>query len=263
LLALTLAAAAGQAAAADLPEPRGWRRAGETETYDRKSVWQAINGAAELFVAYGFVSLRTQGYRAGKVQVTVQLYEQITPLGAFGVFQREGGAKAPPPGSCLGLKGRHYIKVLAVRGDLDASRCRGLLEALKRTLPGKTELPPELRLLPSHGQVPGSLGYARKSYLGTRRLQNCLYASYSRKGARPYTLFAVLPAPQQGAQDVWNGLAAHWKPVLRGGLEVIATKIPYTGSVALVRRGDAVLGAAGVGDLQATVTLLRGLTRPE
>ena len=260
LLALVSAVAAGTGHAAELPTPEGWRPAGKTETYDRKTVWQAIDGAAELFVSYGFASLRTRDYaaRTDKARITVQIYEQTSALGAFGVFQREGGGASQ---ACLGLKGRHYIKVLAIQGELGGERCKRLLAALRSALPGDDALPRELALLPARGQVPGSLGYTRESFLGTRRLQRCLHASYARKAAKPYTLFVVLPGPKQGAQDVWKALASHWKPVRQGGLEVISTAIPYKGTVALLRRDGAVLGAVGVGDLAATVALLRGLPR--
>jgi len=259
-LALLSTLAAGAGHGAELPPLEGWRPAGQTETYDRKSVWQAIDGAAELFVSYGFASLRTRDYaaREGKTRITVQVYEQTSALGAFGVFQREGGNASR---TCLGLKGRHYIKVLAIQGALGGERCRRLLGALKAALPGEEALPRELGLLPARGQVPRSLGYTREGFLGTRRLQRCLHASYVRKGAKPYTLFVVLPGPKQSAQDVWKALAAHWKPVRQGGLEVISTAIPYKGTLALLRRDGAVLGAVGVGDLAATVALLRGLPR--
>lgn len=259
-LALLSTLAAGAGHAAELPALEGWRPAGKTETYDRKTVWQAIDGAAELFVSYGFASLRTRDYaaRGGKARITVQVYEQTSALGAFGVFQREGGGASP---GCLGLKGRHYIKVLAIEGELGRGGCKRLLAGLKAALPGGDALPRELALLPERGQVPGSLGYTRESFLGTRRLRRCLHASYARKGATPYTLFVVLPGPKQSAQDAWKALAGHWKPRRQGGLEVIATEIPYRGTVALLRRDGAVLGAVGVGDLAATVALLRGLPR--
>lgn len=268
LLAATITAPAADAHAAELPELRGWRRVGRTAIHDKKTVWQAIDGAAELFVAYGFRSLRQQEYRSGGLALTVQVYEQSTPLGAFGVFARErppdgeslglGAASAfAAGGHCLAYKARYYLKLLALRGSLTRDSCRQLLAGLTRWLGGDDAPPRELALLPAAGQVVGSLGYTRRSCLGTRRLSNCLHADYRREGGKPYTRLVVLPGPEQSVGALWGELAAHWKVRRQGKLELIVTRLPYRGTVALVRRDDVLVGAVGVGDVAATVAVLR------
>lgn len=271
-LALTLAAAAH--ADSGLPEIDGWTRAGKPASYDRATIWQAIDGAAELFVAFGFRSLREQGYEAAGIKVTAQLYEQGSALDAFGVFARERPPGASPlevgaggafgaGGQCLAHQGAHYLKLIAVKGKLERPRCASLLAALCRGLPGARTLPPELRLLPAKGMIEGSLGYAPKSFLSTRRLQRCVHADYQpRKESKPYTLFVLLPQPGKNVEAAWHALSAQVKPQRLGGLELCAWQLPYRGTVGVARNHGALLGAVGVGDAKATAEVLRSWPAP-
>jgi hypothetical protein len=253
---------------------KGWRAEGELESYDKKTVWQAINGAAELHVAFGFRGLRQQELvsrkRGDRLAVTAQIYDQGTRLGAFGVFARERPPKAKTldagadaayhRGShCLAYKARHYVKVKPLRGTLTQKACRALLAGLTAGLPGDRSPPAELALLPTDGRV--SLGFTRRSFLGTRRLSRCVHGSYRTGAGKSYTLFVMLPAPKQTIEDRLRELARHWKRQRVEGLEVLATRLPYRGTVALVRAGSVLIGAAGVGDLGATVALLRKLKK--
>lgn len=247
----------------------GWKKRGKATSYDRTTIWQAINGAAPLFISYGFRSLREQTYRAkGKREVAAQVYDQATPLGAFGVFSRERPPKAAKVGAvgafasgghCLAYKGRFYIKIVTSVGVLTRAECATLVAQVAAPLQGADKLPPQLALLPVKGRVTGSLGYTRRAYLGTRRLRDCLHASYTREAGKPYTLFIMLPGPGEDAAAAWRRLAKHWKPRAVGGLKLLVATIPYRGEVALTRRGEALIGAAGVGDLKATAALLRRL----
>ena len=257
LVVLVLLLVGTPARAADLPAIKGWHKAGPTESYDRATVWQAIDGAAELFVAYGFRGLRTQDYRRGKLRVTVQVYEQQSALDAFGVLGRERPADPKVP-HCLARKGRHYIKVLTIQGELDARRCRGLLAALGKALPGADGPPPELALLPSSGRVTGSAGYTRKSYLGSRRLQRCLHASYRSGDSKPYILFLMLPGPKRSVDALWKEQAAHFKAQRLDGTPLLSGSIPYRGTLVLMRGKAGLRGVVGAGDLRASAAALRG-----
>lgn len=265
-------AAAKKAKPKAFPAIKGWRKQGKPTFYGRDTVWQAINGAAELFVSYGFISLREQGYARKNGSLTVQLYDQGAPLGAFGVFARE----RPPEGKrlaaatdaaysagahCLGYKGRSYLKVVLNTGKLSRRSCSHLLATLAAWLPGSHKPPRALALLPEKGRVPGSARYTRRSFLGTKRLRNCVHADYARGPdvKKRYTLFVMLPKKGESAMAAWKRLAAHWKAVDVGGQKLLTTQIPYRGTVALAEREGLLVGASGVGDLTATAALLKNL----
>lgn len=256
------------------PAIKGWRKQGKPTFYGRDTVWQAINGAAELFVSYGFISLREQSYARKGGSLTVQLYDQGATLGAFGVFARErptegkrlAAATDAAYGAgahCLGYKGRTYLKVVLNTGKLSAQSCSRVLATLAAWLPGSNKPPRALALLPEKGRVPGSARYTQRSFLGTKHLRNCVHADYARgKDAKQrYTLFVMLPKKGESAAAAWKRLAAHWKAVDVGGQKLLTTQIPYRGTVALAERAGLLVGASGVGDLAATAALLRSLDK--
>ena len=248
-------------AAPPLPAPpAGWKTVGAPEAYDRSNVFEAIDGAAELFLAYELRSLRIQSYRKGETEVTVHVYDQARPLNAFGVFQRERppAAKALQVGTrgaivgdsqCMTFKAGHYVRAQTTRGRLSDADCRALLGAIVAGLPGDAAPPGELALLPSAGRVPGSEGYTRTSYLGTRDLRDAVHARYRGAGKATYSVFVLLTPAGKRPEDAFAALAARWTRSRHGALEVLSKTIPYQGALAVVRRGGHLLGVGGAGDL--------------
>jgi len=248
----------------DFPEVDGWTRAGDVLTYDADNLWEYIDGAAELFVAYDVQSCRTADLSSGDVTVTLDLYDMGTPLSAFGVFDQEASGESvdlrdataavlSPPFQALLLKGSTYAKVNTFEGELDMEHGRQLLEALARALPGSTDLPAELALLPSEGRVSGTEAYQAEAFLGLTELTDCVFADYSGNGEESWTGFVVVPAE---AEAVWERLSGDWTTVEHGDGTVLTKEVPYRGWVGVTRRGSEVLGVTGAADVEGLLTRL-------
>lgn len=234
------------------------------ETFDRQTVFRAINGAADIFLAYGFEQLHLRRYAREGLTIEVGAYEMTTPLAAFGVFARERPPKAvavagpqglaAPPWQCLLRKGAAYVKVGAMQGQLDGPACKQILTALASGLAGAPGPPAELGLLPAAGRQPDTEGYTRQAYLGLGELSDCVHARY-RIADRDLELFV----PLGPADATWKKLAAKWKAADDGQPPVLVRKIPYRGVVGVVRSAKGILGAtdADVGDV--TPKMLREL----
>ncbi len=198
--ALVLALPAGAAPADLLPKSgtaTDWPLRAEPRSYDRATLYEYIDGAADLFLAYGFESLAHGEYRArgeysGGVAreqklVTVDVYDMGAPVRAFGIFASERPAAATfLPAGQQGYVGdglgafwvdRYYVKVSAVEGASDADVVL-LAEATARVLPPGTGMPPELKRLPTTGRIAGTEGYVHQSALGHRFLQRVVSARY-------------------------------------------------------------------------------------
>jgi len=250
----------------DFPPVEGWSQVGDVLTYDADNLWEYINGAAELFVEFGVQTCRTADLVSGDVTVTVDLYDMGTPLNAFGVYEREKpGEDLPVPGATSGvvsapyqallLKGSTYVKVNTFEGGLTEDSGLQLLEALASALPGETERPSELALLPSEGKVPGTEGYKPLAFLGRAELSDCLYAEYSLAGEESWQGFVVLPA---ASASVWGSLSEHWESAEHDGETVYFTEVPYSGFVGVMRRGDRVFGVAEAEDQARMLARLQG-----
>jgi len=72
------------------PEIPGWKQSGEIETYSPQTLFEYINGAADLFLAYDFEELMIVEYQNDrKATLTVDVYRHRIPLLAFGIFSQE------------------------------------------------------------------------------------------------------------------------------------------------------------------------------
>jgi hypothetical protein len=268
LVALFLSCSEG---GVDFPQVEGWTRTGDVRVYDADTLWEYIDGAAELFVEYDVQTCRTADLASEDLVVTVDIYDMGTPLNAFGIFSRErpeGGAPLPeateavvsPPYQALLLKGGTYAKVNVVEGELTAATGGALLEAIARTLPGEAAYPSQLELLPQEGRVAGSEGYQTQGFLGLSELTHCLYAEYSDEGGQRWQGFVVLPEAGSSLDSVWDGLAGEWESLEHDGETLLHREIPYRGLAGLRRTPQAILGVSDAADQAELIHRLERLT---
>jgi hypothetical protein len=122
LTTATSAAPAEPDFAAGLPDQVGvWKRPAKPAGYDRKTLYDYIDGGAELFLAFDFVRATTFVYTAGEDdEIKVDIFDMGGPRGAFGVFahSRETIAAEVGQGSEYGgglltfWKDRWFVSVL-------------------------------------------------------------------------------------------------------------------------------------------------------
>jgi hypothetical protein len=241
------------------PALDGWEQSGEIRVFDADNLWEYINGAAELFVAYDVQTCETADLSSGDVVVALDLYEMGTPLNAFGILSRERAgdrvtvsgatdAMVSAPYLALLVKGSIYAKVNVLEGELTAENGRAMLEALASELPGEAVLPAEFDLLPVEGKVAGTEGFQREGYLGLTELADCIHAEYAGDGDGTWEGFAMLAHDRLSAETAWNALAAEWDTVDHDGNQVLFREIPYRGFVGVMRTEQGIFGASGAAD---------------
>ena len=263
VLAMTTFLSCSGGGAGGFPAIDGWTQVGEVRVYDADNLWEYIDGAAELFVAYDVQTCKTAELRSGALVVALDLYDMREPLNAFGIFSRERtGERIAVPGAtdamvsapylALLVKGGTYAKVNVVEGELTEQSGHALLEALATALPGDTALPAEVDRLPRDGRVAGTEGFQREGYLGLTELTNCVYAQYA-DGGETWDGFVALSG--------WEGIAERWDAVEQAGEQVLYTEIPYRGFVGVKRTPQGILGVAGVADRQSLLARLDAFGR--
>jgi hypothetical protein len=71
-------------------EASGWKWDGKEMTYHARALFEYIDGAAELYLAYGFQDLRVRRFeRPGQPPIILELYEMASSEDAYGVFSFE------------------------------------------------------------------------------------------------------------------------------------------------------------------------------
>ncbi len=103
-------------------EAAGWTWDGKEMKYNSKTLFDYIDGAAELYLAYGFQSLRVRRFeKSNQPPITVELYEMASSEDAYGVFsfERQDEAVGIGQGSEFGggllrfWKGKYFVSIYA------------------------------------------------------------------------------------------------------------------------------------------------------
>jgi hypothetical protein len=178
------AAAAGSPAARQtaagppaIPGPEfapGWANAGPLRTFTGQDLFNQIDGGAELFLEFGFVKLRLQGYARDKTELTLNAYEMESAASALGVYMMKMGRETafPEVGARNSsedvqltiLKGRYFVQVDNL-GEVPATKAETVALA-NAFLAGVAQesAPTPLDLLPAEGKVAGSERLIRGPY---------------------------------------------------------------------------------------------------
>jgi hypothetical protein len=112
-------------------EAEGWKWDGKEERYDDKAIFNYIDGAGELYLAYGFQSLIVRRLeKQGKPLITADVYEMGSSADAYGVFsfERQDAEAGIGQGSEFGggllrfWKGNYFVSVYAEGEGDDVDR---------------------------------------------------------------------------------------------------------------------------------------------
>jgi len=162
----------GGMAGPGLPEQVGqWRLEGQEESYNPETLFDYMDGAAELYLAYNFRSLKTARYSKGEgPRIVVELYEMASSEDAFGIFsfEREDKEVGVGQGSEMGggilrfWKGRYFANLYGEE-EVPETSILALGKALEALIQEQGRPPQLLALLPepSQGLEPKSVRFFR------------------------------------------------------------------------------------------------------
>lgn len=97
------------------------------ECFDGGSLWGYMNGGADIYLEYGFESLRVQEFNADGENIKLELYKMNDPLSAFGIYSIktfkciQANMKVIP--DCLNryqyqaVCGRYYVQIINESGS--------------------------------------------------------------------------------------------------------------------------------------------------
>jgi len=195
----------------------GWIMDGKPALFTQDTLFDHINGEAELYHPFGFDRLATARYvkrgSAGQ-EMAVDVYRMGSPLDAFGIWSNY--RKADTPGCAAGAdcvlsasqmlfyQDRYFVKVQATGDSVpapDAFLACG--QALSRNLPAGKNRPGELDLLRVRGVVPKTERYVAQSLLGYRFFRRGLTAGATPGGERTQ-LFVVIEESPAGARKAFD-----------------------------------------------------------
>lgn len=260
--------------------PDGWMRTGETETYTKDTIFNLIDGEAELYFPYGFKRTISASYlRNGETEnaVSVEVYEMGSPLDAFGVYSTYRDAEAKPfdvgaegfRGSTMAVfyQGGCFVKLRVAKPDDSGDRLLSCARALAKFLPPNKTRPKAIEMIEVEGVDPKTVQYIGQSVLGYAFFPRGLTASAKVPNAdNPVRAFIVFAGSIEGAWKAVadykadlekNGGTFEWKETPSG--KVLLAQDPLHKGVAILQAGAYVVGAARVPEPTLATDLLKRL----
>jgi hypothetical protein len=184
----------------------GWAVQGQVERYNKKTLFDRIDGAAPAYIRAGFVYSLGAELRLPdmKESVVADIYAMGSAARALGMYATERDASYSfidvgeegylASGSLNFWQAQFYVKLAGFEeGEAMDAALKKLAQDLGGALPatseaGKGELVP-LGWLPAEGRQKNSDGYSHTPLGDVEGLERVFYASYKEQGDDRYRLF--------------------------------------------------------------------------
>ena len=228
-------------------EVAGWKWDGKGRTFNTKTVFEYINGAAELYLAYGFLGLKVWRFeKTGAPPINLEIYEQASSEDAYGVFSFEQqdepvgiGQGSEFGGGLLRFwKGNYFVSVYAEgegksveaaildigKAAAQAIPITGPEPKLIQSLPGKELglVDKSTRYLKSHVLLNQRFFIAHQNILNLSRKTEAALAAYLREGQKVQLLLIRYPNADQARNSLENFSKAYMPDA--GGKDRVKTE---------------------------------------
>jgi hypothetical protein len=210
----------------------GWRKSGDVRRYDPYSLYNHIDGGAELFLEFGFESLLVQYYALADQELTLEVYRMKSPESALGVYLMKCGEETPIPGilarnsgnrfQFIILKGRFFIQIYNADGkeslipvmvDLTHSLLKSIPEEASVTLftllPKENLIPASERLIRGPTALEPIFTFGRGDVLQLGGQVFGVLGDYKDPSANRYTQILIPYPGTEDAQSAYANLIAN------------------------------------------------------
>lgn len=210
----------------------GWIVLEKDQIYNRKNLYDYIDGGAELYLSYGFKKVINRTYtKTGQPDVVVDIFDMGTSQNAYGVFSQAmeevndafGQGSQYAEGLMLFWKDRYYISILTFPETVESKRAVfDLAKKIETAIANEGPLPRILNLLPQQSLVKESIRYFRhyawlntyyfvadQNILNINENTDALLAKYGEKGNR-CILLLVKYENEKNAKCAYNNFSKHY-----------------------------------------------------
>ncbi len=192
-------------------------RSPEIRVFSGDSLWEYIDGGADLYNQYGFAEVATADYKAGNVELVADIYRFDNPTNAYGLYSMLRPEKPniallgvegfSAPATIVFVKGSFLVKVIAYEESEAADKgVINLAQEINNQIPGATNRPNTFLLFPVNNKMGARDKYFRESFLGQKFLRR-FYSQDYLIGSDTVTLFI---SPDESGEKFlkWSEYAA-------------------------------------------------------
>jgi hypothetical protein len=201
-----------------LPELSGFKKIMNYPVFKPENLWDFINGAADTYLAYGFVDLHVAEYKKGKNVIKLEVYRHGDNTMAFGIYSSErsssfrfmnlGAQGYIADGSINFYKGNYYVKIRTFsKSEKVLQSAESLALRVSDMLEGNSEMPAVLSKFPETGKKVNEETYINESVLGHKFLNKAYKATYE-VGPDNFSIFIM---ENNSPEEVWKTAGAYLK----------------------------------------------------
>jgi hypothetical protein len=262
-------AATGQEKTLVFPEMDGWEQDGKPQVFSPRTLYEYINGAADLYLAYEFQDLNVAEYKgSGKAAVTAEVYRHGDSAQAFGIYSQERLANArfldigaqgyQEPNVLIFVAGPYYVKISGYSTGADDERTMlAFGRKMEGILGGKAALPGILSTFPREGMKKNTEKFVSKEFLGYSYLHSGYTVDYE-VGGKTFKLFAI---EGKDSGDCHGMMEKYLKQTGNEGKTVsegvYRVKDRYHGDVDLLWKGRVIWGILDLNDPELRSRVLK------
>jgi hypothetical protein len=221
-------------------EAAGWKRDGKETKYDSRTLFKYIDGAAELYLAYGFQNLTVRRFeKSNQPPIILELYKMASSEDAYGVFsfEHQDEAVGIGQGSEFGggllrfWKGKYFVSIYAEgegaelqsgilkmgRAAANSIPVTGPEPKLIGFIPGKNLglVDKSIRYLKSHVLLNQRFFIAHQNILNLSRKTEAVLAQYLQDKQKTQLLLIRYPNLKE-AEDAYQSFMKAYLPDARG-----------------------------------------------
>lgn len=266
---LVLAAGKLMAAPITFPQIEGWKRVGETLSFNTDNLYEHINGASEFYLSYSFTALEVASWENSGSELTIEVYTHSDPLNAYGIFSAERSEKAEikPVGlegygdktSFNFVTGVYYVKIYGTRIEATTLDLEKLAANFASTLCAAPVYPGVISLFPKEGLVKNSFQFIPGEFMGLGFMGSAAKAKYLCEGEN-LTLFIIERGSFSGVEALLKRYFSYCGTNEKGMKEGdIILKDPFNGTVHLWWNGKYLVGVTGGVNKKAIFNLIHSV----
>jgi len=235
-------------------------RSSDIRTFEGESLFEYINGGAEIYHLYGFIDVATASYTAGDKEIILDIYRFETDENAYGLYTSikplgpgniQLGAEGFSTGNSIDfVKGSYVIRVVGFdESEGTKNAAKDLAKRINQLVPGSAEKPEMFGLFPLEYMVPGSERLLAESYLG----QVFLIDVYTMDYEIPESEFTLFITKDSSGEKFGKWIEVEKSKMVNIGLDELLfdneksflIENNYYGKIVAGLKGEKLVGAVG------------------
>jgi hypothetical protein len=245
------------------PELKGFKKTTSYPVYLPENLWDFNNGAADTYLAYGFIDLHVAEYKKGKNVIKLEIYRHTDNIMAFGIYSTErsptfhyvnlGSQGYIADGAINFFKGSFYVKIRTYsKNESTLKSAESLAHEVNDLIKGGKEMPSALSLFPAAGKKVNEETYINESVLGHKFLNKAYKAEYA-SANDTFSIFIMESTPKETQKTVDAYLAATGTEATEAEIGKYMLKDGYNGTIFLAWKGNRIVILSGLSIDQSAV----------